>query len=125
MGGFMKSIGGERGRSKLATLIILAAVIAVIYGVVQFIPPVVDYLKLKNIAYDVMNSVGKKGNDAILERLSSMTRNSDIQLDPESVTIERDESGPATLIIDYSETVVLIKGKLEKTLNFHIEETAR
>ena len=121
----MKSIGGERGRSKLATLIILAAIIAVIYGVLQFVHPVVDYLKLKNIAYDVMNSVGKKGNDAILERLSSMTRNSDIQLDPESVTIERDESGPATLIIDYSETVVLIKGKLEKTLNFHIEETAR
>jgi hypothetical protein len=125
MSGFTKSIGGERGKSKLATLIILAGIIAVIYGGLQFVPPVVDYLKMKNIAYDVMTSVGDKGNDAILERLFRMARQAGIEITPENVTIEKEESGPATLIVDYSETVVLIKDKLEKTLNFHIEETAR
>ncbi len=125
MDGFMKSIGGDRGKSKLATLFILAVIIAVFYGLIQFVPPVVDYLKMKNIAYDVMNSVGDKGNDAILERLLRMAKKSGIEINPETVTIEQEEGGPATLIIDYSETVVLIKDKLEKTLNFHIEETAR
>jgi hypothetical protein len=125
MDGFMKSIGGKEGKSKLAMLLILAVIGAVLYSVIQFVPPVVDYLKLKNIAYDVMNSVGDQGNDVILDRLTQMTYKAGIQINPESVTIERDESGPATLIVDYSETVVLIKDKLEKTLNFHIEERAR
>jgi hypothetical protein len=125
MDGFMKSIGGKEGKSKLAMLLILAVIGSILYSVIQFVPPVIDYLKLKNIAYDVMNSVGDQGNDVILDRLTQMTYKAGIQINPESVTIERDESGPATLIVDYSETVVLIKDKLEKTLNFHIEERAR
>lgn len=125
MGGFMRSIGSERGRSKLAMLFTIAVVVAVIYAAIQFVVPVVGYLKMKNIAYDVMNSVGKKGDDQIMERLLNMTRSADIEISPENVVIEREESGPAKLVIDYSETVVLIKDKLEKTLNFHIEETAR
>jgi hypothetical protein len=100
-------------------------VVAIIYAAIQFVPPVVDYLKLKNIAYDVMNSVGDKGDDKIMERLTNMANAADITLDPESIVINREESGPATLVIDYSETVVLVKDKLEKTLNFHIEEKAR
>lgn len=125
MRGFMSSLGNERGKSKLATLIILAVIVFVIYSAIQFVPPVVNYLKLKNIAYDTMNSVGKKGSDAILDRVFSMARKSSIELNPESVTIKQEESGPATLVIDYSVTVVIIKDKLEKVLNFHIEETAR
>ncbi len=125
MDGFVKSISGRHGRSKLATLFIIAIVLAIIYAVIQFIPPVVNYLKIKNIAYDVMNSVGDKGDDKILERLHNMANAADITLNPESIVIEREESGPATLVIDYSETVVLVKDKLERTLNFHIEEKAR
>ncbi len=125
MGGFMRSLGNERGKSKLATLLILAIIVFVFYSAIQFVPPVVDYLKMKNIAYDTMNSVGKKGNDAILDRVFSMARKSGIEVNPENVTVQQEEGGPATLVIDYSETVVIIKDKLEKTLNFHIEETAR
>jgi hypothetical protein len=125
MGGLVRSLGNERGKSKFATLLILAIIIAIIYTAIQFVPPFVNYLKLKNIAYDTMNSVGKKGSDAIMERVFHMAKNADIELDPETVTVVQEESGPATLVIDYSETVVVIKDKFEKTLNFHIEETAR
>jgi hypothetical protein len=125
MSGFFKSIGGERGKSKLATLLILAVIAAVIYGVVQFVPPLVEYLKVKNIAYEVMNSVGDKGNDVILDRFLRMSKKDDIQMDPENVTIEKSESGKATLIVDYTRTVVLIKDKLQRDLTFHIEEKAQ
>jgi hypothetical protein len=125
MGGFMRSLGNERGKSKLATLLIIAIIVFVFYSAIQFVPPVVDYLKMKNIAYDTMNSVGKKGNDAILDRVFSMARKAGIEVNPENVTVQQEEGGAPTLVIDYSETVVIIKDKLEKTLNFHIEETAR
>jgi hypothetical protein len=125
MGGFVRSLNNERGKSKFATLLTIAVIIAVIYSAIQFVPPVVDYLKMKNIAYDVMNSVGTKGNDAILERLFRMAKKSGIEVDPENVSILQEEGGPATLVIDYSETVVVLKDKIEKTLSFHIEETAR
>lgn len=125
MVGFVRSLSNERGKSKLATLIILAIIVGVIYSAIQFVAPVVDYLKMKNIAYDVMNSVGDKGNDQIMDRLFNMTKKSGIEVDPENVTIQREEGGPATLVIDYSETVVIVKDKLEQTLNFHIEEKAR
>ncbi len=125
MGGFMRSIGNRHGKSRLATLITLAVIAAAIYAAIQFVPPVVEYLKMKNIAYDVMNSVGGKADSQILDKLFNMANSADIDITQENVVIEREESGPATLVIDYSRTVVLIKDKLEKTLNFHIAETAR
>ena len=129
MSGFTRSLRNERGKSKLATLLILAVIAAIIYTIVKFVPPVVDYLQMKNIAYEVMNSTAKEGtktgSDAILQKFFRMSKKAGIDVDPESVTILQEESGPPTIVIDYSETVVLIKDKLEKTLNFHIEETAK
>jgi hypothetical protein len=125
MGGFMRSVSDRRGKSRLGTLLIVAIVVAVIYAAIQFVPPISDYLKMKNIAYDVMNSVGNKGDSQILDRLFNMTKKAGIEITPENVVIVREESSPVVLVIDYSKTVVLIKDKLEKTLNFHIEETAR
>lgn len=125
MGGFMRSVSDRRGKSRLGMLLIVAVVAAVIYAVIQFVPPISDYLKMKNIAYDVMNSIGDKGDNQILDRLFNMTKKAGIEITPENVVIEREESRPVVLVIDYSKTVVLIKDKLEKTLNFHIEETAR
>jgi hypothetical protein len=125
MGGFMRLIGDRRGRSGLATLLIIAVIVAVIYVVVKFVPPAADYLKMKNIAYEVMNSVGNKGDNQILDKLLNMTKKADIPITAENVVIVREESSPVVLVIDYSETVVILKDKLEKTLTFHIEETAR
>ncbi|MBN2225311.1 MAG: hypothetical protein JW765_11580 [Deltaproteobacteria bacterium] len=121
----MRSVSDRRGKSRLGMLLIVAVVAAVIYAVIQFVPPISDYLKMKNIAYDVMNSIGDKGDNQILDRLFNMTKKAGIEITPENVVIEREESRPVVLVIDYSKTVVLIKDKLEKTLNFHIEETAR
>jgi hypothetical protein len=122
--GIMKFVTGRSGASRIKTLITLAIMAAVVYTAIKFIPPYVDYLKMKNAAYDTMNSVGDKGDDVILQRFMRMAKDIKPELAPENVTIERGESGPATLLIDYSVTVVLIKDKLEKVLNFHIAEKA-
>ncbi len=122
--GMMKFVTSRNGASRIKTLITLAIIAAVIYTAIKFIPPYVDYLKLTNAAYDTMNSVGDKGDDVIMQRFMRMAKDVKPDLAPEDVTIERGESGPATLLIDYSVTVVLIKDKLEKVLNFHIAEKA-
>ena len=122
--GIMKFVTGRSGASRIKTLITLAIMAAVVYTAIKFIPPYVDYLKMKNAAYDTMNSVGDKGDDVILQRFMRMAKDIKPELAPENVTIERGESGPAMLLIDYSVTVVLIKDKLEKVLNFHIAEKA-
>ncbi len=118
-------IGNRRGRSGIATLFIIAVVVAIVYVVLKFVSPVADYLKMKNIAYEVMNSVGNKGDSQIMDKLMNMIKKTDIPVTAENVVIVREESSPVVLVIDYSETVVILKDKLEKTLTFHIEETAR
>ena len=125
MVGIMRLIESPRGASKIKTIITLAIIAAIVYCGIKFIPPFVGYLKVKNAAYDTMSSVGDKGDDKILERFLRMTR--DIKPGPtqENVTIERNESQPATLVVDYSVNVVLIKGKLEKLLKFRVEEKAK
>jgi hypothetical protein len=118
----MRFFADRRGASRIKTIITLLVIAAIAYTVIKFVPPYVNYLKIENAAYDTMNSVGGKGDDVILDRFLRMTKDIKPKLTAENAVVQRDESGPATLVVDYSVNVVLIKGKLEKLLTFHIEE---
>jgi hypothetical protein len=112
----------NHGNSKIKTFFVLALLAVLVYVAIQITPPYMRYFKLSGLVDDFVYQYGEESDSFIMENLPKKIKAIHKDLGAKDIVIEHDGK-EKTVIIDYSENVVFLKGKIEKEFQFHIEES--
>ena len=118
---------GNRGASRLKTLIIIGLIVAAGYAGFKVGKPYYEWIQISRTLKDLAEACRNKTldcvNKAIPGRVEKITKEKFDKLNAEVVTKKSKGGKLTTIIMDYKVHVVFIPDKLEHDFKFHVEES--
>jgi len=105
----------KRGTSLIGILILLAIIVfGMIFGI-KWVLVKVRYGAIKDKVEDLIRFAETKNDATMIREIMGKAHDNNIQIDPDSILIDREEGDHITISVSYTDSIVLPK----KTLYFH------